>query len=75
MTDDWHGKTYGRFTMPTRQADLLWADVHGLALARSTSRPPAASAAATAFAVHPTREAQRAPVIASALPPESFWAR
>ena len=31
MTDDGHGKTYGRFTLPTAQAQMLTKILHGFA--------------------------------------------
>ena len=40
MTDDGHGKTYGRFTLPTAQAAMLAKILHGFAAPEAPVPPP-----------------------------------
>ncbi len=49
MTDDGHGKTYGRFTLPTWQADLLRTALHALASPRRGNSGATPEGMGTAF--------------------------
>ncbi len=49
LTDDGHGKTYGRFTLPTWQADLLRTALHALASPRRGNSGATPEGMGTAF--------------------------